>query len=445
MHPDVVVVGSGLCGTLAAQALCAQGKRVVVLEAGPPTPAALPEDVPGFLRAVAPLTAVDGKRWAYRAPKAFDWHRVRARGGRTLLWGGWMERVPKDYFAARAQDGAPWPGGHAAWAAWTKRAERALTVRTARRGKLLRALAARGLTAEPKRESVLLGQRRMLTAADLALPVAVRHDAVALSVERVDGGLGVRLADGAVVTGKRVVLAASPVETARIVEASLPPRQRRRRVPLHDHLIAGALALTERAAPSPRGRSRADEAAVVHPAPNAKLRFSLEVRGPTPLETLDDEDLAALGFTREIAVTRSFYVVFALGETDPHTPRTVELSGRTRDALGRPLPRFVPRRHTAFERALGKRMNAEVLRVARALTGDRRAVFQVYDALDFRSGGHEVGTCVDRVDDAGQVAALPGVFVADGAAVPAATDRHPSLTLAGRALAVAASTLESLG
>ena len=62
--------------------------------------------------------------------------------------------------------------------------------------------------------------------------------------------------------------------------------------------------------------------------------------------------------------------------------------------------------------------------------------FLIYDALDFSSGGHEVGTCLDRIDDHGEVNGVPGLFIADGAGVPAATDRHPSLTLAANALRV---------
>ena len=66
-------------------------------------------DVVGFQRAVAPIARNVDQAWAFRAPKGYEWHRVRARGGRTLLWGGWMERPPKDYFDARRKAGAAWP------------------------------------------------------------------------------------------------------------------------------------------------------------------------------------------------------------------------------------------------------------------------------------------------------------------------------------------------
>lgn len=86
---------------------------------------------------------------------------------------------------------------------------------------------------------------------------------------------------------------------------------------------------------------------------------------------------------------------------------------------------------------MGKQMNKQVLGLARQLASSRERAFLIYDALDFSSGGHEVGTCLDRIDEHGQVTALPGVYIADGAGVPAATDRHPSLTLAANALRVA--------
>ena len=435
---DVLVVGSGLCGTLAAKHLEGKGRSVLVLEGGPGLPPTLPGDVVGFQRAVAPIARNVDQAWAFRAPKGYEWHRVRARGGRTLLWGGWMERPPKDYFDARRKTGAAWPHTLAVELdGWIRRAEKALTVRTGRRGPLHRKLAALGHKAATKRESVLIGQRRMLTAADVSLRSEVRCDSPVVRIEATSEGLIAITASGEALSARRVVLAASPIETARILEFSLPEKQRRRRIDVFDHLIAGAIAIAPRERAGVHPLDAAEPSAVMHPPPTSRARFTTEVRGPTPLESLDAEDLKNLGFTVEEAAKHSFYVVFAMGETDAVTPRQVEFDARSLDGLGRPSPRFVARAHTRTEASLGKQMNRQVLGLARQLASSRERAFLIYDALDFSSGGHEVGTCLDRIDENGHVPRLPGVYVADGAGVPAATDRHPSLTLAANALRVA--------
>lgn len=437
MHFDAIVVGSGLCGSLAAQQLERDGHSVLVLEGGPALPTAtLPGEVPEFLRAIGPIVVPRQPTWAFKAPRSYEWHRVRARGGRTLLWGGWMERPTSDYFDARARAGAAWPEHLSTLAPWIRAAEVALTVRSGKRSTLHRSLEGRGFTAGVKRECVLPKSRRMLTAADLPVS-SVRCEAAVVKVAQGSDGLVVHLATGEQLSASRVVLAASPIETARIIEASLPQAQRRKRIPFFDHLIAGAIAITAREAPTRHPRGAAENSAVIHPAPTSRLRFSTELRGPTPLESLDAEDLTALGFTREQALKHSFYVVFAMGETDAQKPRHLRFSEQT-DGLGRPMPRFLARKHTDGERKLAAAMNSQVLRIGRSLASSRSQCFLIYDALDFSSGGHEVGTCLELLDARGQVNALPGVFVADGAGVPAATDRHPSLTLAANALRVTA-------
>ncbi len=432
MQWDVAVVGSGLCGTLAAGECARRGLEVVVLEAGPPLARRLPADLGTFQKSTAGALKVDPKAWAYKGPKTFDWYRVRARGGRTLLWGGWMARPSPEYFVARRRAGAPWPREFERLEPYVKRAEQALKVKTLPAKPLHARLEALELCVSPKHQSMLRRGARPLTAADLPLG-HLRTGAVVTHLEPSDGGLTVQLANGPEVRARRVVLAASPVETARIACASGVGGAR---FPLSDHLIAGAMALTDRAPAS------YETSALVFPT-DPKLRYSIEVRGPKPLESLDDEDLGNLGLTRAQAKRRSFYVVFAMGETDPAAPREVELL-RARDGYGRRVPRFLARPHTAYEKALAGRMNEACLGLARALASSAESAFPIYDAFDFASGGHEVGTCLELADRRGELSALPGVYLADGSAVPGATDRHPSLLLAANALRVTDALVDSL-
>ncbi len=79
MRPDldVVVVGAGPAGWIAADRIRKRGLKVVVVEAGP-------RPQPHFAS-----PQLDRHAWAYRAEGgSFDWYRVRAVGGRGLLWGG---------------------------------------------------------------------------------------------------------------------------------------------------------------------------------------------------------------------------------------------------------------------------------------------------------------------------------------------------------------------
>ena len=384
------------------------------------------------------LTQIDAQRWSFTGPKGYDWHRVRALGGRTLLWGGWMMRPTADYFRAREELHAAWPAEFEKLSRWIKLAERRLQVKKGTRGVLHRKLSALGLNTQVKHEAVKPGSRRMLTALDLR-PRHVREGAV-LSFETSSKGVLVHLEGGRSIEGRQLILAASPIETARIVAASCG-NGKRTRISYADHLIAGVIGITERQPAAGHPLNGADPSAVVAPAPDAKYRFTTEVRGPTPLEQLDPDDVKALGFTQEEAKKHSFYVVFAMGETDPNLPRQCVLDPASKDSLGRPQPRFVKRRHTDWERSLGEEMNGTCVRIGEALVGKQGKWFQIYDALDYGSGGHETGTCMEKLLPDGSLRGSPGVFLADGSGVPAATDRHPSLTLAANALRVADAAL----
>lgn len=440
MRFESIVVGGGLCGTLAAQHLSQAGKSVLLLEAGPTEKRELPGDVAGFLRTTRELTKVDPARWAFAGPRGYDWHRVRALGGRTLLWGGWMMRATPDYFAAREKLDAAWPAEMTKLASWVKLAEKRLAVKKGKRGVLHRHLKQLGFDTLVKHEAVQPGTRRMMTALDLR-PEHVQ-EATVLSFEQKDGVVVVHLEGGTTLETKQLLLAASPIETARIIAASRNTGKRTR-LSYADHLIAGVIGITERRPDMGHPLDGADPSAVVAPAAKAKHRMTIEVRGPTPLEHLDPDDVKALGFTEVTAKNHSFYVVFAMGETDPHLPRQCVLDPAKTDSLGRPQPRFVKRKHTAWERSLGTQMNRTCIRIGKSLVGKKGPWYQIYDALDYGSGGHEVGTCANEVGPDGALRDFPSVFLADGSGVPAATDRHPSLTLAANALRVADAALRS--
>lgn len=129
---DVVIVGSGAGGGMAAYLLTRAGARVVVLEAGPLW---WPEDDSAMwtwnyqsarrgggtrLRPFGEFDAGDGG-WDIvgepytRAPgTTFDWYRGRMLGGRTNHWGRISLRFGPDDFRRRSLDGLgdDWPIGY---------------------------------------------------------------------------------------------------------------------------------------------------------------------------------------------------------------------------------------------------------------------------------------------------------------------------------------------
>lgn len=446
---DVVVVGAGLTGCLAARSLTERGHRVLTVDAGPQLRGRPPRTRAAFDRQTKPLLKIDAARWAYRSDRrSHVWQRVRAVGGRTLLWGGWLDAPDGAYFTARAASGHPWPIELTALAPSLAAASHMLGATQRPLDPRLAALAANGWSVAAKIETFTAGLQRPATALQLARGLRVRSAAAALQVtidvHRQTRGVLLRTEDGIVdVRAKAVVLAASPVESARILHQS--PR-----VPgvglgsaLHDHLVAGAIAIGRgrvHATSDEPGRRAAGGR--ILPTATDTERMTVEIRGPRPLTDLDNDDLDALGFTRRGAAQHHFFAVFALAETDPAAHRSVSFDSGHRDALGRPLPSFQAGKLTAAELALGRTMRQRVMQLSRLLAGTDGLAFLVQDARDPLAAGHECGTCpmgsADRATVAtdGAVHGVDGLYVADASALPGATDRHPSLTIAAWSLHV---------
>ena len=152
---DVIVVGSGAAGGMAAYALTQRGLRVLLLEAGrdynpytetpmwewssqaPLRAAATPDKEMGFFDATVdggwdipgePYTTAEGTR--------FRWWRARMLGGRTNHWGRLSLRFGPDDFRAASLDGQgmDWPITYAELKPWYDRVERLIGVHGAAEG-----------------------------------------------------------------------------------------------------------------------------------------------------------------------------------------------------------------------------------------------------------------------------------------------------------------------
>ena len=431
---EVVVAGGGFAGTLVAETLRSQGIDALLLEAGP------------RLRAGQKAPEVDRRQWPFTSEgPAFDWYRVRALGGRAALWGGWAYRFP---------DGVLRRGGFPFRAAEVEplyeELEAAYGLRSglvdARYAKLGREL---GLRVLPKR--ALLRGRGPFHPATLGAARRARVDAVAHRLDhegRSARALSVwdlRRERAHSVQARAFVLAASPIETTRILLESGLDGGGRVGEGLTDHMVASYV-LVEPAPPPPaKGRGRFPGAALVESFVNvdeASARgyrggFSVELVGPVPLEELGLERMVP---SSELATTRAT-MLHALGEVFPDPCRRVSLDPTRRDALGRPAPR-IAFGHTPEDRARAKDMKNACKSLADALAIPGSRLIPFVDPLQ-AGAGHEAGTAAMGLDEAsvcephGRLRALDNLWLADASAMPTAGDRHPTLTLLVHARRVA--------
>jgi len=148
---DVVIVGCGLAGGTAAQQFCEAGLRVLILEAGKAmknrsieaSNIAVPSDqqVQARCYAFGQNTReyfVDDASEAYCTPsdKPFSWIRVRAVGGKSLLWAGHCYRMGDLDFKAADADGVgeSWPLTYEEIRPYYDKAEQVLRVRSLHNG-----------------------------------------------------------------------------------------------------------------------------------------------------------------------------------------------------------------------------------------------------------------------------------------------------------------------
>jgi choline dehydrogenase-like flavoprotein len=145
---DVIVIGSGAAGGMAAYALTRAGVRVTMLEAGrdydfetetpmfngpseaPLHGAATPDKEAGYYDATIGGWQVPGEPYVVAEGSKFKWWRARMLGGRTNHWGRLVPRFGPYDFKGHAYDGlgVDWPIGYDDVAPYYDKVERLIGV-----------------------------------------------------------------------------------------------------------------------------------------------------------------------------------------------------------------------------------------------------------------------------------------------------------------------------
>lgn len=458
-QPDVVIVGGGLSGLLMADRLGRRGLHCVVLEAGPSLSGTPPENASDFDAAVKDLLRVDGDAWRFRSiGLPYEWTRVRALGGRSLLWGGWCERMDAQNICdAQALD-SPWPITLDELAPYYRIAERKLHVRTSHLDPFFHPVkTALGLVVESKRVAVLASQERVLCGLDLPQR-RIRCHAVALRLHSTDGCVRrVEFVDAqsgkvSYLAAKAFVLCASPVETARLLlDSDLTQASDQVGGNLVDHLVASCLAILPYPAPRMGPPSPLERSALIprfvnlpgQPARDYRSGFSVELRGPLPLTELGKRSIEELGIPWREANELSYCLVHAIGEAHPHPKRFVTLKRDQQDSFGRPIP-LISLAWSDEQKRMAADMNESVAAVADALSPPGSRIIGLRDPLLPGGIAHEAGVArmavhpqQGVVGPRGAVFGTGGLYVADASIQPTGLDRHPTLTLMALTLRIA--------
>lgn len=459
-----MIIGGGLSGVLIAEKLAAARLNCLVLEAGPLLERAPPAQPQAFQRRLQSSFAIDEAAWGFGCTGLpYDLPRVRAAGGRSLLWGGWCVRMDQQSLRDARSFEAPWPLKLEELEPYYRQLERRLAIR---HGELdptfCRIRTKLGLQVRPKVAALHSSGLRPFVALDVQRRFSVRPHSAAVRILVGKGGQikGVEYRDLPSGTNHRicaraVVACASPLESARLLLSSEDLRSRISMdwvgKGLVDHLVASYFVLMPKPAPSRGPLQPLERAAYVPRFVNSgrthrrdyRGGFILELRGPISLSELGSEDLRKIGVSEKEATGMSYLLIHGIGECGPHPSRFVSLSSDTRDSLGRAVP-LVHWNWSPEEPRMARDMEEAAHAIADTLAPTGSRVMRFRDPL--RPGGiaHEAGTCrmgrspsTSVTDPFGGVHGAHGLFVADASVMPTALDRYPTMTVLALALRTA--------
>ncbi len=502
---DVIIVGSGVSGGTAAQQFCEAGLRVLVLEAGRPV---TEQPLDASIAAAIPENPIQAKCYAYghntrryfvndaddpySTPDdlPFAWIRVRALGGKSLLWAGHCYRMSDLEFQAANDNGSggSWPLAYKDIRPYYDQAERILQVQDADNfhpqtdGKpstagthLRAAFAAKGYKLVPARVShsrAALGDRkpcihcgetteeclRPVSSLDSTLEAAKKTGLLTLwpqararivvtdSTGKATGiaGRDQRTGERFMVRGRIVFLCASPLESARILLNSASdafPNGLGNSSGVVGHYLMDHVSGIVLTAICPGFTQRENSRAEMFYVPrNPRTKNAFGYQG---FILRADHELLPCGrarkrpeFKMESSHLNSAVQVrlAGFGEMLPHYDNYVEIdrSGKT-DADGFP-PLRVHCRLRENETALAQAMAStglELLHAAGATVTDVQSVpsepgLAIHEAGTCRMGDNPRTSVLNRFNQCHDV---PNLFVTDASCFPGIGTQNPVLTV----------------
>lgn len=461
---EVLVVGSGISGMTVARQLAAKHISCRVLEAGKTLNLNRRfSSMAEFRKHLDPHLGFDPAMWQYSCQgEHYNWTRVRAAGGRTLLWGGWAVWPDRRCWEDARAWGRPWPISYAQMQPLLKRA--ALTMNTVRLGLpvdfeivsrelghvIQPKLAAKGPLGERPFHSLdgyVSDNRYLKLCTGRVCTRVIINNGRCTGLEYFD----IQSGDVHRCRARAVVLCPSPIETTRILLDSDLHRHSDSAAALgqglSEHIVAAYLVLTTRQ-PGPDNYLTNGHNVAFMPRSESSDKtyrggFTVELHGPDALDQLEDQHLHQIGLTREQSADYSGYLIYVIGELGPTPGRFIDLDLQRHDTLGRSLPRFNCR-WNAEDQAIARDMDKVGSEIAQVLAQqcDGR-VFSLLETLSLGGAGinHEAGTCAMGTSASqsvvgldGQVHNVKGLFIGDASILPTALDCPPTLAIVAMAL-----------